>query len=116
MKADGERLRQVIINLLSNATKFTEPGGNVTVKAVAETAGLLVQVADNGIGIPKKTIPHLFERFYRVGDAAWIGGAGLGLYISSQIIEAHGGRIWAESKKGKGSTFSFFLPLDDLAE
>ena len=116
IEADGERLRQVITNLLSNATKFSEPGSNITVKAVAETAGLLVQVVDNGIGIPKKAMPHLFERFYRVGDTAWIGGTGSGLYISRQIIEAHGGRIWAESKKGKGSTFSFYLPLNEPAE
>jgi len=112
MEIDSERIRQVMANLLNNAIKFSEPGGNVTVKAMVKDRELLVQVADRGIGIPEEAIPRLFERFYRVGDTPWAGGTGLGLYISRQIIEAHGGRIWAESKKGEGSTFSFSLPLN----
>ncbi|GAJ20145.1 unnamed protein product, partial [marine sediment metagenome] len=68
----------------------------------------------HGIGIPKEAMPHLFERFYRAEDLMARGGAGLGLYISKQIIEAHGGCIWAESKVGKGTTVSFTLPLDQV--
>jgi len=112
IEADGERVRQVMVNLLSNALKFSNGGGSVTVKGEAKDGELLVQVTDRGIGIPKEAMPHLFERFYRAKDSMARGGAGLGLYISEQIIEAHGGRIWAESKVGKGSTFSFTLPLN----
>jgi len=112
IEADGERVRQVMVNLLSNAVKFSNGGGSVTVKGEVNCGELLVQVTDHGIGIPKEAMPHLFERFYRAPDSMARGGAGLGLYISEQIIEAHGGRIWAESKVGQGSTFSFSLPLN----
>jgi two-component system phosphate regulon sensor histidine kinase PhoR len=112
VEGDEERLGQVMTNLLSNAIKFSNHGGNVTVRSKVNGSELLVQVTDQGIGIPAEVIPHLFERFYRVKDTAARGGLGLGLYISKQIITAHGGRIWAESKVGKGSTFNFTLPLD----
>ena len=112
IEADGERLRQVVINLLGNAIKFSDPGGSVKVKAESRNGKLLFQVADQGTGIPEEAMPHLFERFYRAEDKLVRGGAGLGLYISKQIIEAHGGRIWAESQAGEGSTFSFALPLN----
>jgi len=112
IEADGERLGQVMVNLLSNAVKFSNGGGSVIVKGETKDGELLVQVTDHGIGIPKEAIPHLFERFYRAEDSMARGGAGLGLYISKQIIEAHGGHIWAESKVGKGTTVSFTLPLD----
>ena len=112
MMVDGERLKQVIVNLLSNAIKFSNGSGSVTVKVEVGDSELLVQVIDHGIGIPEEAILHLFERFYRVKDSTKVGGAGLGLYISKQIIEAHHGHIWVESKVGKGSTFSFTLPLN----
>lgn len=112
IEVDGERLGQVIANLLSNAIKFSNGGRSVIVKGETKDGELLVQVTDHGIGIPKKAMPHLFERFYRAEDSMARGGAGLGLYISRQIIEAHGGHIWAESKVGKGTTVSFTLPLD----
>jgi PAS domain S-box-containing protein len=112
VEADGERLRQVIINLLSNAIKFSNPGSSITVKAESRNRELSFQVADEGIGIPEEAMPHLFERFYRAEDKLARGGAGLGLYISKQIIEAHGGHIRAQSQAGKGSTFSFTLPLN----
>jgi PAS domain S-box-containing protein len=112
MEVDGERLRQVVINLLSNAVKFSDPGGVVTVRAEERPADLLLQVADHGIGISREDARHLFERFYRAEGELVRGGTGLGLYISRQIVEAHGGRIWAESEPGKGSTFSFTLPLN----
>ena len=112
IEVDGERLRQVVINLISNAIKFSDPGSSVTVKAESRNGELLFQVSDQGIGIPEEAMTHLFERFYRAEDKLVRGGAGLGLYISKQIVEAHGGHIWAESQVGKGSTFSFTLPLN----
>jgi PAS domain S-box-containing protein len=114
--ADSGRLRQVIINLVGNAVKFSDPGGEVTVRAERRSQEMLFQVSDHGIGIPAESMPHLFERFYRAEDKMVRGGAGLGLFISKQIIEAHGGRIWADSQPGKGSTFSFILPLNGKGE
>lgn len=111
IEADGNRIKQVISNLLGNAIKFSD-GGSITVKSAVRDSEVLVQVADQGIGIPEEAMPHLFERFFRAKDKMARGGTGLGLYISKQIVEAHGGRIWAESKEGEGSTFSFTLPFD----
>ena len=110
IEVDGERLTQVMVNLLGNAIKFSNDG-SVTVKAELKNGDLLVQVVDQGIGIPKEAMSHLFDRFYRVEDPAEVGGAGLGLYISKQIIEAHGGDLWAESEHREGSTFSFTIPV-----
>ena len=114
IKGDEERLTQVFTNLLYNAIKFSPGGGEVTVSAGVNDHELLAQVTDHGIGVPDEAIPHLFERFYRVDSSMTrnTGGSGLGLYISRQIIEAHGGRIWVESKVGEGSTFGFTLPLN----
>jgi PAS domain S-box-containing protein len=112
VEVDTERLRQVIVNLLSNAIKYSDPGGSVTAKLKTRNSELLFEVKDKGIGIGKKAMSHLFERFYRAEDKLTRGGTGLGLFICKQIIEAHGGRIWAESKLGEGSTFSFILPLN----
>jgi len=109
---DRERLIQVIINLLSNALKFTEKG---YVKCRAELIGdeILVSVEDTGIGIPEEEKEKIFEKFKQVGDLirGKPKGTGLGLPISKQIIEAHGGKIWVESKLGRGSTFYFTIPL-----
>jgi PAS domain S-box-containing protein len=112
MNLDIERIRQVIVNLLSNAVKFSDPGGSVKIKAETTDNELIFQVADHGTGIREENMKHLFERFYREEGEKVRGGTGLGLYISKQIIDAHGGRIWAESKAGEGSTFSFALPLN----
>jgi PAS domain S-box-containing protein len=112
IEIDAERLRQVVINLLSNAIKFSDPGGSVKARVENRNAELLFQVSDKGIGMNKEAMSHLFERFYRAEDKLARGGTGLGLYICRQIIEAHGGHIWAESEIGKGSTFSFTLPLN----
>ncbi len=112
LNVDNDRMRQVIINLVGNAIKFSDPGGSITVKAQITDDKFIFKVADHGTGIHQKTMKHLFERFYREEGETVRGGTGLGLYISKQIIEAHGGRIWAESKLGKGSTFSFSLPLN----
>lgn len=112
IEGDRERLEQVMINLLSNAIKFSKDDSPIVVQAEDRGSELVVQVIDRGIGIPEKAMPYLFERFYQAKDAMARGGTGLGLYISKQIIEAHGGRIWAESKVGQNSVFSFSLPLN----
>ncbi|MFC1917963.1 sensor histidine kinase, partial [Chloroflexota bacterium] len=112
MNVDAKRLKQVMFNLLDNAIKFSEDGSHISVKAEVNNAKLMVAVSDQGVGIAEKEITAIFERYYRVRDSIRAGGLGLGLHISRQIIEAHGGRIWAESNKDKGSTFSFSLPLD----
>jgi PAS domain S-box-containing protein len=111
IEADGNRIKQVIDNLLGNAIKFSD-GGSITVKSALRDGEVMVQVTDQGIGIPEEALPYLFERFFRAKDDMARGGTGLGLYISKQIVEAHGGRIWVESKEREGSTFSFTLPYD----
>jgi signal transduction histidine kinase len=111
--ADEDRLKQVLTNLLSNAIKFTEAGGVIKIDAYATDRNLLIQVSDNGIGISPEELPHVFERFFRASQPEKNGaaGTGIGLYISKQIINAHGGEIWAESAVGKGSVFNISLPL-----
>jgi signal transduction histidine kinase len=110
--ADRERLHQVLFNLLDNAVHFTPVGGTVTVSAARHGAALHVRVTDTGPGIPSEHLPHVFERFYRVDQARsrGDGGTGIGLAIARSIVEAHGGRIWAESEVGKGSVFGFEIP------
>ena len=100
-------------NLVGNAIKFTPKEGQVWVLIKRQTSDVVVQVIDSGIGIPKEAQRNLFNKFYQVDGSATRreGGTGLGLYISRQIIKAHGGRIWVESKVGEGSVFSFSLPL-----
>ena len=113
VQADKNRMGQVMENLLSNAVKFSPEGGEVTVSVERGGDELKTSVADVGIGIPEKDLPHVFDRFYRASNAtrAAIRGTGLGLDIVKYIIESHGGRVWAESKPGKGSIFTFTLPL-----
>jgi signal transduction histidine kinase len=111
--ADPERLHQVLFNLLDNAVRFTPSGGAVTVSAALRGDRLEVRVADTGPGIPPEHLPHVFERFYRVDQARsrGDGGTGIGLAIARSIVEAHGGRIWAESHLGTGTVFGFELPV-----
>jgi len=111
---DADRIRQVIINLVHNAIKFTPAGGYVTVTARAVHDGVVVSVADTGTGIPAEDLPRIFERFYKADRARSSGGTGLGLAIAKHTIQAHNGRVWVESVEGKGSTFSFSLPLINL--
>jgi two-component system, OmpR family, phosphate regulon sensor histidine kinase PhoR len=112
--ADAERMRQVVTNLLHNAIKFTPAGGQVTVSAQRQGDEIVVAVRDTGVGIPDDDLPRIFERFYKADRARSSGGGtGLGLAIARHIVEAHGGRIWAESREGHGSTFFFTLPLAD---
>lgn len=113
---DGERILQVLANLVGNALKFSPPGGEVTVAVtVGDAAGateLQFSVEDPGPGIPEQDLPHLFELYWHVRRTARVQGSGYGLAIAKGIIEAHGGRIWAESVLGAGSTFHFTVPAD----
>jgi signal transduction histidine kinase len=109
--ADHKRVLQVISNLIGNAIKFTPPGGRISLGVRHEGNQLLFSVADSGPGIRQEELPRLFDRFWRGDHAA--SGAGLGLSIARGAIEAHGGRIWAESEPGQGATFHFSLPLVD---
>ncbi len=108
---DAERIRQVIINLLHNAIKFTPPGGSVTITTRAGEKAATVAVADTGAGIARSDLPHIFERFYKADRSRSGGGTGMGLAIAKHVIGAHGGSIRVESEEGRGSTFSFDLPL-----
>jgi PAS domain S-box-containing protein len=108
--ADGDRVQQVLSNLLGNALKFTEEGGRVTLRAAADGGELIVSVIDTGVGIPPEEIPFLFDRFWHSRRNSNVRGSGLGLAIARGIIVAHSGRIWAESQPGRGSTFHFTLP------
>ena len=110
---DDERLGQVLINLLHNAVKFSPSGTTVTVAAREHDGQLAIEVRDQGVGIPRADIDRVFERFYKVDKARQRGqgGTGLGLSIDRHIIEGHGGRIWAESEEGRGSVFTFTVPL-----
>ena len=109
---DEARVEQVLVNLIHNAIKFTPSGGGISISAQARGNDILVSVADTGVGIPADDLPRIFERFYKADKSRSGGGTGLGLAIAKHIVEAHGGRIWAESVEGKGSTFNFTLPLE----
>ena len=111
-EVDPKRLEQVLLNLLNNALKYTPEGGQVTVTARDRDSDILVYVHDTGIGIPKKDLDQIFSGFYHSGYklSYEYKGPGLGLAISRKIIESHGGRIWADSEVGKGSTFYFTIP------
>lgn len=117
VNADPERIHQVLFNLLDNAFRFTPDGGSVTVRATRGDDVCEVSVQDTGPGIPEEHLPLVFERFYRVDPSRSRddGGTGIGLAIARSIVDAHGGRIWAESVEGKGSTFRFMLPLSGHA-
>lgn len=109
---DADRLGQVLVNLLANAIKYAPAGGDVLCRVVDGSAEARVAVTDHGPGIPAPLLARLFAPFRRADDAAPRGGegVGLGLYIARVLIEAHGGRIWAQSRPGHGSTFTFALP------
>lgn len=115
VQGDPDMIRQVLLNLVDNAINYTQPGGTVLVRAAVEQGELRVDVQDNGIGITPENLSRLFERFYRVDKARSreMGGTGLGLAIVKHIVEAHKGKVQVESKVGRGSTFSFRLPLTE---
>ena len=111
IQADVARIEQVLVNLIHNGIKFTSTGGTVTLSAEAGSRLIRFAVTDSGSGIPADDLPRIFERFYKADPSRRSGGTGLGLSISKPLIEAHGGKIWAESREGSGSTFYFELPI-----
>ncbi len=111
VRADPARLEQVLVNLIHNAIKFTRRGGAVTLSAQVWGRTVVFAVRDTGIGIPADELPRIFERFYRVDKSRSGGGTGLGLSIARHLVEAHGGRIWAQSREGEGSVFYFSIPM-----
>jgi two-component system phosphate regulon sensor histidine kinase PhoR len=114
IQADPSRLEQVLVNLIHNAIKFTRPGGVVELSTSVEGEFVRFTVRDNGAGIPEDDLERIFERFYKADHARSGGGTGLGLSIARHIVEAHGGKIWAESAEGRGSTFFFIVPASTL--
>lgn len=111
--ADHEQLSWVITNLVSNALRYTPPGGKITISAGRENGMAQISVADSGRGIPAEALDSIFEKFVQVKQStdATPGSVGLGLAIAKEVVEAHGGRIWVTSEVGKGSTFSFTIPV-----
>ncbi len=110
VRIDSQRLEQVLVNLIHNAVKFTRAGGEVVLQAEAGMGEVRFAVRDTGIGIPEEDVTRIFERFYRVDKSRAGSGTGLGLSIAKHIVEAHNGKIWAESIEGQGSTFFFTIP------
>jgi two-component system, OmpR family, sensor kinase len=113
VEGDEKRLKQLFVNLLDNAIKYTPPGGSARLALTVENSSALIEVSDNGRGIPASALPQVFERFYRQSDLkdSRVTGFGLGLAISKWIVDAHGGTIEVESAEGKGSRFSISLPV-----
>ncbi len=114
IEGDASKIEIALSHLVRNAITFTDPGGHVWVRAEAVPGYVRVQVEDDGIGIPQQDLTRIFERFYQVEShlTRKHGGMGLGLSIAKAMIELHGGRIWAESQEGKGSRFTFLLPVN----
>ena len=112
LRADPEKLNQVLINLLDNAVKYTPEGGKIDIRASEDEAQVTLEIQDNGVGVPKEDIHRIFERFYRVDRtrSRELGGTGLGLSIVKHIMEAHGGTVSVESEIGKGSRFILVFP------
>jgi signal transduction histidine kinase len=111
MEADRDKIKQVLLNLFSNAIKYNRPNGSVIVTAGYDESNLIITIQDTGIGIPEESLTHLFEKFYRVREhEGKAGGTGLGLSISKQIIQGHNGRIEVKSKMGVGTSFTLYIP------
>ena len=114
--AQEDRMRQVVRNLLDNALKFTPENGRIDISASANHDVVEVRVSDNGLGIPPESLPHIFERFYKVERSRRNEGSGLGLAIVKNIVQAYGGEVSVESREGEGSTFSFTLSVAETAD
>ena len=114
VEIDTDKMTQVLDNILNNAIKYSPDGGEIRVGMKTTDAQLIISISDEGLGIPKKDLPRIFDRFYRVDKARSRaqGGTGLGLAIAKEIIKQHKGFIWAKSEYGKGSTFTIVLPYD----
>jgi len=113
VEGDASKISMALSNVVKNALDFTNPGGHVVIKAEQIPGYVKISVIDDGIGIPAKDLPHIFDRFYQVEShlTRKHGGMGLGLSVAKAMIELHGGRISAESMEGKGSNFSMILPF-----
>jgi signal transduction histidine kinase len=118
VEADPARLKQVVVNLLDNAIKYTPQGGRVSISVSQRNDHAVLRVADSGIGIPAPDLPHIFDRFYRADKARsrQTDGSGLGLSIVRSICAAHGGHVTVESSEGKGSVFHVEIPLPNAIE
>jgi signal transduction histidine kinase len=117
LEADRDKIKQVILNLLSNAIKYNRPNGTVMLRAEATESEMTLFIQDTGVGIPDESLPHLFEKFYRVREhETRAAGTGLGLSICKQIVHGHGGRIEVKSKIGVGTVFSIFLPRNSRTQ
>ncbi|PIP67949.1 MAG: hypothetical protein CO035_03595 [Candidatus Omnitrophica bacterium CG_4_9_14_0_2_um_filter_42_8] len=105
-------IEETIANLLANSVKYTPKGGKVEITIEDKDGSVLIRISDNGIGIPKKELPYIFNEFYRASNAKELerDGTGLGLSMAKQVVERHNGRIWVDSEEGRGSTFSIMLP------
>ncbi|RMG72629.1 MAG: ATP-binding protein [Chloroflexi bacterium] len=113
IKADGDRIVQVLNNLVGNAIKYTQPGGRVLVRTREAQNGVELIVSDNGPGIPEKDLPRIFERFYQVDKTRGPSrGTGLGLAITHEIVQMHNGKINVQSIEGHGTQFTVWLPMD----
>ena len=118
LDADGVKLSIALSNLVKNALQFTESGGHVTINVQEDSGYFKVTIVDDGIGIPARDLPRVFERFFQVEThlTRHYGGMGLGLAVAKAMIELHGGRIWADSEEGKGSCFTFLLPVEQAQQ
>lgn len=112
VNADLSRIKQVVDNLVTNALKFTPKGGRIIIGARESEGNLIIEVKDDGRGLAKEDLERIFNPYYRKeSDRNQLSGLGLGLSLCKKFIDLHGGRIWAESEPGEGSTFSFSLPI-----
>ena len=111
VNADRDKIGQVVNNLISNAVKYSRTGSTIQIACVTVDGRAQVSVKDEGMGISPEHVSQLFQRYYRVDNGNHISGFGIGLYLSSEIIDRHEGKIWVESEPGKGSTFYFSLPI-----
>lgn len=118
VEIDEDKITQVLDNIISNAMKYSPEGGTITFEVKELEEQIVASISDEGVGIPKDNLEKIFDRFYRVDKARTrkLGGTGLGLAIAKEMVNAHGGRIWAESVEGKGTTVQFTLPYDRNAE
>ena len=118
VEIDTDKMMQVIDNIMNNAIKYSPDGGVITVRLVQNQNHVILSISDQGLGIPRKDLGKIFDRFYRVDKARSRaqGGTGLGLAIAKEIVEAHHGRIWADSSEGRGSTFYISLPYEPMSE
>ncbi|RZK33150.1 MAG: ATP-binding protein [Pedobacter sp.] len=115
INADREKIGQVINNFISNAVKYSPIGSTIEISCTISNGAAVVAVRDEGIGIMPDDQHHLFERYYRVmNQPQTVSGFGIGLYLCAEIIKRHHGRIWLESEMGKGSTFYFSLPINQI--